>query len=977
MLNNGIPLIKEFRVEFCKYRWALIWVGFHLLVLGLVCQPVEASQPKPLTTRVLKSTNKRTSPVGVFSKAPASVSSTMEYNAGSRLHMEFKQLVDPTLGYIPANIRNKELMYASTLPKTSDLLTNRRSGNWIHRGPYYIGGRTRALGLDVLNPKRILAGSVSGGIWLSEDGGKSWRTVQEKNQLRSATCLVQDIRNGKENVWICGSGEAYGQSASAKGAYYLGDGLFISYDGGITWNPIESTTSGSAHTFSIHWQLVWNLAIDQTAANYELEIYSANYQNVMRSVDSGRTWKAWLSGCGYFTDVALTTSGTVYATSSSDGTKKGMFRAANNGNPINITPPNFGKNFNRIVIGIDPNNENRVYFLCNNDDFGKKFTNFRGDVEWNGLWRYTYIQGDGSKDSGIWEDLTKFLPVGPGLFDQWNVQGSYDMLVKVQPGDSNCVYIGGTNLYRTRLAFADSVVFSMIGGYLKGIKPGVRSASPFFFDAWPNHHPDQHHLVFDPLNPYSFINANDGGLFRCNDTRDDSIVWESLNNGYLTTQFYSVALDHATPNSSILVAGAQDNNQILTVSKSRLADWKTVYPGDGSYCAVANGGKTFYFSKQQGRMLKAEIDDQGQRTKFRRIDPIGGSKYLFINPYILDPNNSNIMYLAGGKYLWRNNALDQIPLDNSADSISMGWTMFPDSIPLRNEWVTAIGVSTKPANRVYYGSSLKRIYRLDSAHTGIRKPVDISIPGLPNGYVGCIAVDPNNADRFLVSYTNYGVYSIWLTEDAGKTYTKVAGNLEQFATGLGDGPSVRWVAMLPVSDGMIYFAATSVGLYATDTLMGTSTVWVQQATGEIGNVVCTMLDTRVSDGTVALSTHGFGILSCQFNSRKNILGIQEWKQHSIGEFTLGPNPINAGEFIAADLLLKAHNEDVTWGWLNSEGKELVFPHFPSFEQLDSTVSNSSTKKIVRFQIKTPEVPGLYYLRCRIGNQSITKSVIVL
>jgi hypothetical protein len=176
---------------------------------------------------------------------------------------------------------------------------------------------------------------------------------------------------------------------------------------------------------------------------------------------------------------------------------------------------------------------------------------------------------------------------------------------------------------------------------------------------------------------------------------------------------------------------------------------------------------------------------------------------------------------------------------------------------------------------------------------------------------------------------------------------------------------------------MIYFAATSVGLYATDTLMGTSTVWVQQATGEIGNVVCTMLDTRVSDGTVALSTHGFGILSCQFNSRKNILGIQEWKQHSIGEFTLGPNPINAGEFIAADLLLKAHNEDVTWCWLNSEGKELVFPHFPSFEQLDSTVSNSSTKKIVRFQIKTPEVPGLYYLRCRIGNQSITKSVIVL
>ncbi len=373
-------------------------------------------------------------------------SSAQEFNAGSRFQQEFKQLADPNTGKIPANIRYKELTYASTLPKSSDAITQRRSTNWKHRGPYYIGGRARALGIDIQNPQRILAGSVSGGIWLSEDGGKSWKTVQEKDQLRSATCLVQDSRQGKGNVWICGSGEAYGQSASARGAYYLGDGLFISYDNGNTWNPIESTTSGNAHTFSIHWQLVWNLALDPTASANQLEIYSANYQNVMQSLDSGRTWKTWLSGCGYFTDVAVTSKGIVYATSSSDGSKKGMYRADNNGLPVNITPANFGKNFNRIVIGVDPNNENRVYFLANTDDFGKKFTNFRGDVEWNTLWRYTYIQGDGSKDSGIWEDLTKYLPEGKGLFDNWNVQGSYDMLVKVQPGDSNCVYIGGTNL---------------------------------------------------------------------------------------------------------------------------------------------------------------------------------------------------------------------------------------------------------------------------------------------------------------------------------------------------------------------------------------------------------------------------------------------------------------------------------------------------------------------------------------------------
>ncbi len=936
---------------------------------------------KPIGTKdILKPTRQfqRVAIPSANQSLSSSVSSAQEFNAGSRLQQEFKQLVDPNTGKIPANIRYKELTFASTLPKSSDAITQRRATNWKHRGPYYIGGRTRALGIDILNPQRILAGSVSGGIWLSEDGGKSWKTVQEKDQLRSATCLVQDSRQGRGNVWICGSGEAYGQSASAKGAYYLGDGLFISYDNGNTWKPLESTTSGNAHTFSIHWQLVWNLALDPTASANQLEIYSANYQNIMQSLDSGRTWKSWMSGCGYFTDVAVTSKGIVYATSSSDGSKKGMYRADNNGLPVNITPSNFGKNFNRIVIGVDPNNENRVYFLANTDDFGKKFTNFRGDVEWNTLWRYTYIQGDGSKDSGIWEDLTKYLPEGSGLFDNWNVQGSYDMLVKVQPGDSNCVYLGGTNLYRTQLAFADSIQFSMIGGYLKGIKPGVRSASPFFFDAWPNHHPDQHNLVFYPNNPNAFINANDGGLFRCNNRTADSIVWESLNNGYLTTQFYSVALDHTTPNSSVLVAGAQDNNQILTTSNTADADWKTVYPGDGSYCAVANGGKTFYFSKQQGRMLKAEIDAQGNRTKFRRIDPIGGSKYLFINPYVLDPNNSNIMYLAGGKYLWRNNALDQIPLDNSADSISLGWTMFPDSIPLRNEWVTAIGVSTKPANRVYYGSSLKRLYRLDSAHTGIRKPVDLSIPGLPNAYVGCIAVDPTNADRFMVSYTNYGVYSIWLSEDAGKTYTKVAGNLEQFATGLGDGPSVRWVSMLPVKDGMIYFAATSVGLFATDTLQGTSTVWVQQATGELGNMVCTMVDTREVDGTVAAATHGFGILTCQFNSVKNILSARDWKKQSFADMMVYPNPGSSNTQIEVEVTSMVTPNKLIFTWLDPLGRTLgeniEITDVIAKKQPGSYTSEQTENSRVKFQINTPKSPGVYYLRCQIGNQFITRLV---
>ena len=604
-------------------------------------------------------------------------------------------------------------------------------------------GRTRALGIDVANPKRILAGSVSGGMWLSDDDGKTWHPTQATNDFRSATCIAQDIRPGHQQRWYMGTGEAYGQSAGARGAYYLGDGLFSSDDSGKSWQPIASTSAGNPLSFTTGWQLVWNLAVDPSAADTANEIYAAIYNQIQRSSNGGKTWVSQLAG-GYFTDVAVTSKGIVYATSSSDGAKKGIFRANNDGKLVNINPSFLGTTYKRIVIGVDPNNENVVYFLLNTDGFGRKSANYKGDIEWNGLYRYTYIKGDGSGDSGVWEDLSMNLPNG-GVFDRWNVQGSYDMLVRVRPGNSQEVYIGGTNVYRSSTGFSDSTHTEKIGGYkLKAQFPDV--------GVWANHHPDQHNLLFYPNDGSKLLSSNDGGVFQSVNLSASPFAWESLNNGYLTTQFYTVALDHGTPESPLLVGGAQDNNQLMTVSMDPRAPWSTVYFGDGSYCAMEDGAKLHYFSKQQGKMIKATVDGSGNRTAYARIDPIGGEKYLFINPFALDPADNNTMYLAGGKYLWRNNNLRGIPLSGNNDSISFGWTKGSDSIPIRNEFISAIGISSKPAHRVYYGSTLKRLYRLDSADLSQNlKPKDITALAFPSAYVSCVAVDPRNADRLMVS----------------------------------------------------------------------------------------------------------------------------------------------------------------------------------------------------------------------------------
>jgi hypothetical protein len=667
--------------------------------------------------------------------------------------------------------------------------------------------------------------------------------------------------------------------------------------------------------------------------------------------------------------VAVSSKGIVYATSSSEGQKKGIFRGADNGALVNINPTFLGSTYKRIVIGMDPNNENVVYFLLNTENFGKSLANFRGEVEWNALYRYTYLGGDGTGDSGIWEDLSANLPAG-SAFDRWNVQGSYNMLVKVRPGNSQHVFIGGTNLYMSTAAFSDSTHTQKIGGYKLNAKwPDV--------GVYPNHHPDQHNLVFYPNDSSKFLNANDGGVFRSTNINALPFVWESLNNGYLTTQFYTVALDHASPQSPLLVAGAQDNCQVMTVSDASNATWTETYFGDGSYCAVEDGAKLFYFSKQQGKMIKATVDAKGNRTAYARIDPIGGSKYLFINPYVLDPVDNNVMYLAGGKYLWRNNQLRNIPLLNNNDSITQGWVRGTDSVVIRNEFVSALGVSTKPAHRLYYGTTLKRLYRVDSAHLSTNlKPKDITATAFPSAYIGCVAVDPRNADKVMVSFSNYNVYSIFSSEDGGKTWTKAAGNLEQFGTGLGDGPSVRWLSILPVDDGTVYLAATSAGFFATDTLQGLNTKWVQQASGEIGNMVCDMFDVRPSDGTIALATHGNGVYTANIVKKGDILNAENIEKLAVLRAVISPNP--ASNLIRITGNCESLQKNLTQNQLLTNSSiTLVDPLGRIVKTQPLTTSNFLPNKGFEVELSLQNIPdGYYYVRIKVGKALKTLPVFV-
>lgn len=393
----------------------------------------------------------------------------MMNNLSARKQQMFKMLVDPNTGKVPIAYREAELAFASTLPTD---LGQQKFANWESIGPYNIGGRTRALAIDITDQNILMAGAATGGIWRSTNGGNTWYlTDMTAVPTANITSLVQDKRIGKTQNWWASSGELYG--GSIPGAFYNGSGIYKSTNGGQTWVKAGNVSTGLGG-LSGAWSVVHRIAINPAIDSVDV-IYAANFDGIFRSLNGGATWIKVRGGnsqavsYSYFTDVAITSTGVVYATLSGGGQHQGIWRSADNGKTwANITPTNFQSTCNRIAIGIAPSDEKQVYFIANSPGVGKESKNFEGTPEYNSLWKYTYISGDGSGAGGTWSDRSTNIPGGIGGFGDYISQGGYCLEVNVKPDDANTVFIGGTNLYRSTDGFSSNNNITYIGGYANG-----------------------------------------------------------------------------------------------------------------------------------------------------------------------------------------------------------------------------------------------------------------------------------------------------------------------------------------------------------------------------------------------------------------------------------------------------------------------------------------------------------------------------
>lgn len=862
-----------------------------------------------------------------------------------------QKLANPTTGQIPAGMRAKELEYAKSLPQFNAAV------EFEHRGPFNVGGRTRAFAVDVNNSQTLIAGGISGGIWKSIDGGVSWQKKTASDQFGSVTCIVQDKRVGKSHIWYYGTGEGYGNSAGAIGAYFYGNGMFKSEDNGESWSPITSTTTEETTTFDIFWQVMWNVAVDNSVDTADI-VYAAIYDGIHRSIDGGDTWTQVLgvngSASAYTTNVMVTPSGVTYAFLNSDAsaTDRGLWRSDDHGVTWNnVTPTDFPGTFERGVFDYNPNNENEVYVFMNTPNFGKHTNTFFDGEDWNSLWKYTYDSGNTTPTQGTWDDLSDNLPDDGTSFATLYTQSGYDMAIKVHPTLSDVIYIGGTNLYRSDDGFTTDQNTQFLGGY----DPTSVDTN---WDITANHHPDQHFIYFNEGDSTVMYSINDGGIFKTNDPLSNTQNWISLNNGYFTTQLYAVSVNQNQVTNTI-IAGFQDNGNFVTKSNVFTDDWVMPYNGDGAFSYVNGNEDYYYLSIQRGRVGKFTLDNQGNRVGYQRIDPAGIDRdgVKFIHPFAVDPNDEDYMYYPVKDTLYRQSSLSTIPLNESIDAWANNWDYIAEDLNLSGSHsITSVHVTKdNPKHRVYLGSSQRHLFKIDSANTAnpvVTKMNHKNANGdiaYYSGNTSCITANPNNGDEVISVLSNYGVRSLAHSLDGGDTWENISGNLEEQPNGDGDGPSTRWASILPLNNGeTLYLVGTSVGLFGTIGVNAANTVWYQISPDKIGNVVVEQVITRPEDGLILVATHGNGIFSANITSVSDIIGLEEnvengdqellvidqnpskgslyyhWNGNSVEQMKLSIHELSTGRLRATKLITPTNGSNVEELNLNTGSYILTF-----------------------------------------------------
>jgi photosystem II stability/assembly factor-like uncharacterized protein len=402
---------------------------------------------------------------------------------------------------------------------------------WRLIGPFR-GGRVNAVSGVPGQPSTFYFGSVGGGLWKSNNAGRTWLPIFDSQP--SASIGAIGVAPSNPDVVYVGTGES-----DMRDSIGYGDGVYKSTDAGRTWRHV-----GLDATRQIARVIVdpGNPDIVLVAALGHAYGPSPD-RGVYRSTDGGLTWHKTLyhgDGIGAV-DVAFDpgSSRIVYAAlwatrrppwyiyAPANGPGGGIFKSTDGGTtwqPLTGGLPTEG--IGRIGLAVAPTSANRVFAIV--------------DAKEGGLYR--------SDDAGAsWTKIS-------GDNRIWG-RGWYFCKVAVDPKNADIVYVPNTSLYKSTDAGKSWTP-------IKGAPGGD----------------DYHQLWIDPADSNRMVLGSDQGAIV---TVDGALTWSSWYN-QPTAQLYHVAPDYRFP--SWATGAQQDSGAVGTPTRSLRAvismhDWTGLCAG--------------------------------------------------------------------------------------------------------------------------------------------------------------------------------------------------------------------------------------------------------------------------------------------------------------------------------------------------------------------------------------------------------------
>lgn len=503
-------------------------------------------------------------------------------------------------------------------------------------------------------------------------------------------------------------------------------------------------------------------------------------------------------------------------------------------------------------------------------------------------------------------------------------QAFYDLMIAVDPNDDEILYVGGIDAFRSSNGGSS---WSQMSKWTSG--NGQPANVPLV-------HADQHELVFHPTDSDKGIMATDGGVFYAssfasavgNNSAIGTRKWD-----YNTTQFYKAGIGQSLTNERLL-AGAQDNGTLFKVNAaSGTNSFTEIYGGDGGFCFIDKDEQYMVTSYVYNTFNRHSINGAYQASLIS--DQNSGS---FINMADLD-DNLEILYTDGTINSPLSEQIARVKNVTGTPII----TYLTDPLLLGRPTALKVSPYTTTSSKLFVGTTRGNLFRLDNADTS---PQWTKITG--EDFFGSVSSINFGAteDEILVTFHNYGVDSIWFTEDGGVTWLNKEGNFPDIP--------VKDIMMNPLLNDEVIIA-TDLGVWFSANFDDTTPNWEQSQNG-MQNVKVTSFDLRTADNKVAASTYGRGLFTGYFTAIPASTNESNELSNAISVY---PTLVTEGSISVSS----SQNFDATGITIfNVQGKQVFY------DKMDL----SQDEKTLSINLKS----GIYFMNFSSNGLTTSKKIIV-